>query len=525
MRETTKEIIDLEQVILNGIPESIIYIDTDRKILWANTCAGQSVGISSEELVGKRCGEVFDSKSEICSGCPITKILETKTLHEDEFVSPDGRVWSIHAYPIFDDGGGIKGIIETRRDTTAKKITDESIRETRELFKLLAESARDLIFRYRLSPTRGFDYVSPSSTDITGYRPEEFYARRDLFFSIVHPEDQQKVKDYFEKTNNLTPVIDFRLLRKDGPLLWLELQLTPKHDVQGKLISIQGIGRDITAWRREKDRQRLVVEILEVLNQVGEKKDRIMLILLLIKDYTGFDAVGIRLKEGDDFPYYETSGFDASFVEAETHLCARDRSGEIVRDLQGAPSLECLCGSVISGKIDHILPDYTRNGSFWTNGRPDLDALSKEKIVPGLRGRCFIDGYDSVALIPLRSESEIIGLLQLNDKRSDMLTPEMIDFFEGIAVSIGIAFKRNIIEEEKGRLIHQLEESLEKVNALSGLLPICAKCKKIRDDKGYWNQIEEYIRDHSDANFTHGICPDCSKELYPTVPIKDKGTV
>jgi hypothetical protein len=268
-----------------------------------------------------------------------------------------------------------------------------------------------------------------------------------------------------------------------------------------------------------------VVEILEVLNQVGEKKDRIMLILLLIKDYTGFDAVGIRLKEGDDFPYYETSGFDAGFVEAETHLCARDKSGEVIRDLRGGPSLECLCGSVISGKIDHILPDYTRNGSFWTNGKPDLDALSRKKIVPGLRGRCFIDGYESVALIPLRSESEIIGLLQLNDKRSDMLTPEMIDFFEGIAVSIGIAFKRNTIEEEKGRLIHQSEESLEKVKALSGLLPICAKCKKIRDDKGYWNQIEEYIRDHSDANFTHGICPDCSKELYPTRPVKDKGTV
>ncbi len=61
----------------------------------------------------------------------------------------------------------------------------------------------------------------------------------------------------------------------------------------------------------------------------------------------------------------------------------------------------------------------------------------------------------------------------------------------------------------------ELEEVLAKVKTLSGLLPICASCKKIRDDKGYWNQIEVYIRDHSDAEFSHGICPDCAKKLYP----------
>ena len=53
------------------------------------------------------------------------------------------------------------------------------------------------------------------------------------------------------------------------------------------------------------------------------------------------------------------------------------------------------------------------------------------------------------------------------------------------------------------------------VKVLSGLLPVCASCKKIRDDKGYWNQIETYVRDHSEADFSHGMCPDCMKRLYP----------
>jgi DNA-binding response OmpR family regulator len=61
----------------------------------------------------------------------------------------------------------------------------------------------------------------------------------------------------------------------------------------------------------------------------------------------------------------------------------------------------------------------------------------------------------------------------------------------------------------------ELEAALAKVKLLSGLLPICASCKKIRDDKGYWNQVESYVQEHSEATFTHGLCPDCIKILYP----------
>ena len=65
----------------------------------------------------------------------------------------------------------------------------------------------------------------------------------------------------------------------------------------------------------------------------------------------------------------------------------------------------------------------------------------------------------------------------------------------------------------------ELENALADVKQLSGLLPICASCKDIRDDKGYWNAIERYISTHSDATFTHGLCPDCAKRLYPDVKL------
>jgi uncharacterized PurR-regulated membrane protein YhhQ (DUF165 family) len=81
--------------------------------------------------------------------------------------------------------------------------------------------------------------------------------------------------------------------------------------------------------------------------------------------------------------------------------------------------------------------------------------------------------------------------------------------------------RRKAAEEERDRIIGELQKALSEVKTLRGFLPICAQCKSIRDDKGYWNQIESYIRDHSDVDFTHSICPDCAKKLYPGTKIFD----
>jgi PAS domain S-box-containing protein len=85
-------------------------------------------------------------------------------------------------------------------------------------------------------------------------------------------------------------------------------------------------------------------------------------------------------------------------------------------------------------------------------------------------------------------------------------------FYEGSFQDIT---ERKQIEEEREKLIGDLKEALSKVKTLSGFIPICASCKKIRDDKGYWEQVEVYIRDRSEAEFSHGICPECMKKLYP----------
>ena len=78
-----------------------------------------------------------------------------------------------------------------------------------------------------------------------------------------------------------------------------------------------------------------------------------------------------------------------------------------------------------------------------------------------------------------------------------------------MANNISIAYKK------KREITEKLEDSLQEIKVLRGILPICASCKKVRDDHGYWSQIENYIREHSEAEFSHSICPDCVKKLYP----------
>jgi len=87
-----------------------------------------------------------------------------------------------------------------------------------------------------------------------------------------------------------------------------------------------------------------------------------------------------------------------------------------------------------------------------------------------------------------------------------------LSYLVGVGLDISDRVKT---EREKENLIKKLQETLSQVKQLSGFLPICASCKNIRDDKGYWNQIESYIKEHSEAEFSHSICPDCAKKLYP----------
>jgi sensor histidine kinase regulating citrate/malate metabolism len=142
-----------------------------------------------------------------------------------------------------------------------------------------------------------------------------------------------------------------------------------------------------------------------------------------------------------------------------------------------------------------------------------------ETYVPVMSGKNFIGAveiyYDITAEKQqlnkmLTRSSVLVFLIALG-----LLIASMVILF----IEKKIIYKRKLMEKEREKLIADLQDAIAKVNTLKGLLPICANCKKIRDDKGRWEQIESYIREHSEAELTHSICPECAKKLYPDLDL------
>jgi PAS domain S-box-containing protein len=375
----------------------------------------------------------------------------------------------------------------------------DALRQSSQKFKNLVFNIPCVIYQRAPDSMWTMYFISDEIENLSGYSASDLV--RDLSVSykdIIHEDDRKKVEQAVQEGMRWRKpfVVEYRILHKNGSVRWVMEKGQGVFNMDGSVIWIDGaisdttefkmaeeelmkyrehlevqvkerteelnrvneqLQLDIAARKEMEDRQRLAMRILELLNQSGEGTNLIGDILNLIKEFTGSDAAGIRIGEGEDFPYYETRGFPEDFIASERYLCAHDEAGEIIRDSQGTPMYKCMCGDVICGRVDHSLPFITENGSFWTNSTTELLAsTNKEDFQTPLRNRCNEFGYESVALIPLRSDSETIGILQLNDKRKNMFTRQMIAFFEGIGSSIGIAIGRkraeDALRESEGKL-------------------------------------------------------------------------
>jgi len=136
---------------------------------------------------------------------------------------------------------------------------------------------------------------------------------------------------------------------------------------------------------------------------------------------------------------------------------------------------------------------------------PDMDGI---EAAHQIQARCptpvvVLTAYASSDLLEKASEAGVGAYLTKPPNEEELER----------AITIAMARFKDLLELR--RLNAALQEALDRVKTLSGLLPICAVCKKIRNDGGYWQQVEEYIHDHSDAQFSHGICPECARKLYP----------
>ena len=174
-------------------------------------------------------------------------------------------------------------------------------------------------------------------------------------------------------------------------------------------------------------------DISLALNKTKSLKDILRQILILVKGIAECEAAAIRLIANNDYPYYVYEGFDKKFILKENSL--------LTKDTDGKDTLECMCGQVIMGVTNTELSFFTKGGSFWTNCTSEIiKNLQNELscIDCTIRNTCNYSGYESVALIPLKSRDKNIGLIQLNDSRLDKFDLDLILFLELLGQQLGL---------------------------------------------------------------------------------------
>ena len=189
-------------------------------------------------------------------------------------------------------------------------------------------------------------------------------------------------------------------------------------------------------------------------------------------------------------------------------------------------AIDSTVGGVIitdaQGNITYVNPSFLR--MFGYADKSEVLGMNAALLFPGEEIRNFSDVQAVIAVSDGDTEEFTVqtkggGVCFV--EVSSSIVRNNAGKVEGRMASFVDITRRKHLEQEQKNLIQKLQDALEKIKTLRGLIPICAACMKIRDDRGFWHRVDEYISQHAEVKFSHGICPDCMKKLYPEVHMED----
>ncbi len=342
-----------------------------------------------------------------------------------------------------------------------RRRAEEALQVSEQRFRDVSDASGEFI--WEIDRHGRFTYVSERVEALLGYRPDEILGRRSFEFS--DKEDRRRQTAFLpDITQDRARFRDFEhcILSKSGRPIWLSATGIPIVAPAGELLGFRGASQDITERKQMEAEREITVRLLRLLNTPNTLQELMPEVTLLLQEWSGCEAVGIRLHDDDDFPYTETRGFPPKFVRMENQLCLLDMSGRLVRDDCGNTVLECMCGNVLCGRFDPSKPFFTARGSFWSNCTTDLLASTTDADRQArTRNRCNGEGYESVALIALRTGTAVHGLLQFNDHRKSRFTPERIAILERLADNLAHAVAHRQGQENLWEIEEQHRIALE----------------------------------------------------------------
>jgi PAS domain S-box-containing protein len=215
---------------------------------------------------------------------------------------------------------------------------------------------------------------------------------------------------------------------------WFNIVADPLLDENGSLIGAVHIMFDITERKRAEEALRVSHRFIEIANRHTEMTSLLKEFMVEVRNLTHCAAVGLRLLDEDgNIPYQAYDGFSQEFYEKESPLSIK--------------SDQCICINVIKGTRDSVLPFYTASGSFYINATTRFLATVSEEEKGKTRNECNRVGFESVALVPIRLEDQILGLIHVADSSENMVPLETVETLERVAMQLGEAIRRLKVEE------------------------------------------------------------------------------
>jgi PAS domain S-box-containing protein len=382
-------------------------------------------------------------------------------------------VWvSTNAVPILDLNGRLRGYQGTDTDITRRKLDAEEL-------ALLAKENQAAANRYAAligaSNTGAWEYhhdtgymwTSPEYFAMLGRDPADFDLGpgtrnvEKIWLDLIHPDDRESARqDFVEYMQKPAGMYEhtFRMSHADGHWAWILSRGQLLRDAEERFLPVLvGTHIDITESKRAEQYREMVVETLQILSGPGEFNRLLEPLAATFKSKSGLDAVGIRLRQGDNYPFSVQQGFSIRCMAECGDVLVRDPAGQSLKDSAGSVILRCACGLALSDHAGHDHHWFSAGGSCWTN---DLDQMLRS--VPDLRQQprdhCIQDGFASIALVPIRIQNQIVGLIQFHDRRKNQFTLETIQLLESIATHVGEAMLRKRAEDDYRTLFQTMQE-------------------------------------------------------------------
>ena len=451
------------RALLNASTETAFLIEKDGTYVDMNEVTAMRLGKSVKDLLGKSfMGSVPKEVAESRKRIVEQVILNRQPIrYEDE---RSNYIFDNNVYPVIDSDGNVNRIAVYSRDITMQKLAEKALTISEQKYKLIAENSTDVIYKVNIENEQ-YSYVSPSVEKIFGYSSEEILGLkpRNLHTMESYAMRCEKLEKAVLRKTNDPGVLEMQMLRKDGQVIPVEINARILFDNLGAPQEILGIARDIT---RRKEAESALKKSEERYKFLAENMGDVVWTVDMDLNTT----------------YISPS------VEKVLGYTPEEREKQKLEEMVTPESLDHINSIMVKElereKLSDIDPDrsITVEVEYY---RRDGTIIWMENQIKAIRNQA----------------GEIIGLYGVSRDITD----------------------RKIAQEALIREKEKLQEAISKIKQLSGMLPICSACKKIRDDKGYWNQIESYIRDHSEAEFSHGLCPECAEKLYPDFVVdKDK---